>query len=49
MLFTHFIFLIIILNVTIYQDKEQFKDFEKKCQNVNYCFINNKIFNLIYD
>ena len=29
--FTCFALLVIVLNVTVYQDKEQFKDFEREC------------------
>ena len=38
-----------VLNATVCQNERLFRDFKKKYQSVNYCFINNKIFDLIYD
>ena len=38
-----------VLNVTVCQDKRQFKNFERECQSTNHYFINNEIFNSVYN
>ena len=43
------IFSVTVFNVIVHQNKRQFKNFKKKCQSADHCFINNEIFNLIYD
>ena len=47
--FTCFVLSVTVFNVTAHQDKRQFRDFERKCQSANHCFIDNEIFNSVYD
>ena len=48
-LFTHSAFLVIVFDVTAHQDREQFRDFKRECQSADYCFIDNEIFNSVYN
>ena len=48
-LFTHSAFSVAVFNVTVCQDKEQFKDFKRKCQSADHYFIDNKISDSVYD
>ena len=48
-LFMHFVLSVIIFKMTAHQDRKQFKNFEKKCQSADHCFIDNKISNSVYD
>ena len=48
-LFTCFTFLVAVFDVTTHQDKEQFRDFERKCQNADHCFIDSEISDSIYN
>ena len=47
--FMCFTFSVTVFNATVCQDREQFKDFKKKCQSANHCFIDSEIFNSVYD
>ena len=38
-----------VLNIIICQNEEQFKDFKKKYQSVNHCFIDSKISDSVYN
>ena len=48
-LFMCFVSSITVSDATACQDEEQFKDSERKCQSADHCFINNEIFNSVYD
>ena len=47
--FTCSVFSVTVFDVIVCQDKEQFKDSKRKCQSADHYFINNEIFNSIYD
>ena len=49
MSFMHSVLLITVFNITVCQNEKQFKDFKKKCQSADHYFINNKIFNSVYN
>ena len=38
-----------VLKITAHQNERQFRDFERECQSTDHCFINNEIFNSVYD
>ena len=48
-LFMHSVLSITVSEATVCQDREQFKNSERECQNADYCFIDSEIFNSVYD
>ena len=47
--FTHSVSLVTVFNMTVHQDKKQFRDSEKKCQSADHCFIDSEISDSVYD
>ena len=47
--FTCSVLSVTVFNATAHQDRRQFRDSEKKCQSADHCFIDNEIFNSVYD
>ena len=48
-LFTHSALSVTVSDVTVCQDERQFRNFERKCQSADHCFIDSEIFNSVYN
>src|SRR5690625_1681330 len=47
--FTRSALSVAVLDATARQDERQFRDFERKCQSADHCFIDSEIFDSVYD